>query len=575
MKALRMPVRNQRGFAMIALITMVTLISAYLLSSALTRTTVEVKQESDARSREALKDAKAALIAYAAAQAWQAGGANDQPGALPCPSADENGTAANSCTTESSRVGRLPWSTIGSGTIYDGSGSLVWYALSANFRKAAGSTTINSDTVGTLTVTGSSPATKIVALVIAPGAALGGQSRSSTAAASNFLESSNANTSDSDVFTTATASDTFNDQIMTITQAELMAVVEPAVAARIESSIKPYLTSYASQWGGVYPFPASFPQTTNAQSSYSGSTSQTTGLLPLTASLTYAWVSGSGSVQTSTGPANSTQGNISGVSCTAITSGTTGWRCDFTLNSKDMGTNSANWTPCTARHCMYYPAFTVSGRVHANSAGTGNANAALSFVNLPNATSEVTVTSTGGATRSMQSQAISGAHTTVSGAYRSTVSFSGTHSYTRSNNSAFTRVMRVFIPDLTVSSLTSASDTTAGWFIQQQWYRQTYYAVSSGYLPAGGASCTAGSTCLTVSGLSSAYSTSNDKRAILIFAGRSLAASPSRPSSSLSDYLEGENATPTDRTFAHFSSKTTTSGSTTSSVNDRVVVIAP
>jgi hypothetical protein len=555
------PTRHQRGFAMIAMITLVTMVSAYLLSTALSRTTAEVRLESDTRSRDAMKEAKAALIAYAASQAWQVTGANDQPGALPCPATNENGSDPGSCTTESTRVGFLPWRTIGSSELRDGSGNLLWYALSANFRKLAGTTIINSDTVGTLTITGNAPATQVVAVIIAPGSALNGQNRTSTAVA-NYLEGSNANTSDSDTFTTAQSSDTFNDQIMIVTQADLMAVVEPAVASRIETSIKPYITSYASQWS-AYPYPAAFPQNSAAQSSYSGDTTLTTGMLPVTASLTYPWTASSGAVTLTGG----TAGSITGVTCVAGTVGWvvgTGWRCDFTIRSRDSGASSAGWAPCSARYCMDYPAFTVTGRI--------SSNAALSFVKLPDATTGVTVTSTGGAARAVTGQAISGA---FSGANLATVSFQATHVYTRSSSASFTRVLRVFIPDATVSPISSDTDADAGWFIKQQWYRQTYYAFSSGFKPVGGSACTAGSTCLTVNGLPSSYLTSNDKRAILVFAGRKLVSTMTRPSSTLSDYLEGQNATPADNIFQHFSTTTSSSGGASTSVNDRVIVLAP
>ncbi len=555
------PPRRQRGFAMIAMITLVTMVSAYLLSTALSRTTAEVRLESDTRSREAMKEAKAALIAYAASRAWQATSANDQPGALPCPATSENGSDPGSCTTETTRVGFLPWRTIGSSELRDGSGNLLWYALSANFRKLAGTTIINSDTVGTLTITGNSPATNVVAVIIAPGSALNGQNRA-TATIVNFLEGSNASTSDSDTFATGQATDTFNDQIMIVTQADLMAVVEPAVAARIESSIKPYITSYASQWS-AYPYPVAFPQNAAAQSAYSGDTTLTTGMLPITDSLTYPWTASSGAVTLTGG----TAGSITGVTCVSGTVSWVvgnGWRCDFTIRSRDSGSSSAGWAPCTARHCMYFPAFTVTGRI--------SSNAARSFVKLPDATTGVTVTSSGGAARAVTGQTISGA---FSGANLATVSFQATHSYTRSSSGSFTRVLRVFIPDVTVSPISSASDTDAGWFIKQQWYRQTYYAVSPGFKPVGGSACTAGSTCLTVNGLPSTYATSNDKRAILVFAGRKLSSTMTRPSSTLGDYLEGQNATPADNLFQHFSTTTSTSGGTSSSVNDRVIVLGP
>ena len=135
--------------------------------------------------------------------------------------------------------------------------------------------------------------------------------------------------------------------------------------------------------------------------------------------------------------------------------------------------------------------------------------------------------------------------------------------------------MVVTIPDVTASPVTSAADATAGWFIANEWYRLVYYVVSPGYLPGAGASCTAlpgTPSCLTVNNMPSYYtSPSTNKRVLLILAGRSLNGS-TRPSSMLSDYLEGENATPSDYIFEHGQGKTTSAGA---AINDKVIVVAP
>jgi hypothetical protein len=70
--------------------------------------------------------------------------------------------------------------------------------------------------------------------------------------------------------------------------------------------------------------------------------------------------------------------------------------------------------------------------------------------------------------------------------------------------------------------------------------------------------------CLTVKDMAG---TTNNKKAILVLAGRSLDGS-SRPSATVSNYLEGENATPADSLFQHRAGVPT-------SINDRVVVLAP
>jgi hypothetical protein len=546
---------------MIAMITMVAMISSFLLASAMSRTSSEVRLENDRRTQLALLEAKAALIGYAAAQAWndELIASNTQPGSLPCPSTNEAGGLGTSCSTASTRIGRLPWQGMGISDLRDGSGSLLWYALSANFRKLAGTTVINSDTQGTLTVTGATPASNIVAVIIAPGAALSGQSRPVFTAAgayasgttlpaiSAYLEGSNA--TNADTFVTATSStDTFNDRLVTITQAELMAVIEPAVAARIERDVKPYLTAYYTLWGR-YPFPVAFstgPGTSvsRAQSSYSGSSSATEGLLPVLDSTltTYAWGTGLGAV-TKTGGA----GTISGTPACAVSG--TSWRCSFNGRGANCGSTAG---------CPFTITVNVDGQV----------------TNVGNTLAKYTTGSTGTDFMHPASSVTTTGTTSVSSAsigisLRNTGN--GRVRYSATLGSLGTRAMTVTIPSDPSTIITwgaTSSDLTDGWFIMGQWYRQVYYSVAPGYLPGGSGSCTAGTNCLTVNNLSSTtYPITNDKRAVLVFMGRTLNGS-ARPSSALSDYLESQNASTGDRVFEHTSV-------VSSSINDRVVVVAP
>jgi len=555
---------RQRGMAMIMVISLFALMSSYLIANGLSRTQAEVGIEQDRRTLQAMQQAKAALIAHAASEAWGTDGANDQPGALPCPAADDAGVAGSSCTaTASTRVGRFPWKTFGGTELRDGSGQILWYALSANFRKASGTTVINSDTEGTLTVTGNAPATKVVAVIIAPGSALDGQDRSSGSGIASYLESTNA--SGTDTFVTKTAPDTwrsttdreaiFNDKILIVTQADLMAVVEPAVADRIEKSVKPYIDEYfyvnATNLGwSAFPFPATFASpdpgtsgtgTTRAQSSFIGSALQTSGLLPLSTSASYTWASGT--VTLIGGTASSA--TLSSP-CTIFS--VTSWRCNITVNSLNSPATCGSFTN---RHCIVNPRVRVA-------AGIGG-SAGLSFADLPSASSVVS-------NRTLLSSPAATIGGTLDSIGVGTVNYEASQSYSSYQSSAFTRTWRITIPAVVSSPLTSSSDTTSGWFIKNEWYRQTYYAVSTGYLPGGGSSCVAGSTCLTVNNLPSSYATANDKRAILIFAGRALTGS--RPSSSLTDYLEDQNLTPADRIFTHRYGSALT-------LNDRAIVLSP
>src|SRR3990172_8531963 len=137
------PVKAKRPFPLM------TLMSAWLIATALQRTNSELARERDRATMEALQKAKAALISYAASEQWQfykSAPTKFQPGALPCPDRDNDGDSDGLCSSALSRIGRLPWLTIGADNLRDASGEQLWYALSSNFRKLDGTTVINGDT---------------------------------------------------------------------------------------------------------------------------------------------------------------------------------------------------------------------------------------------------------------------------------------------------------------------------------------------------------------------------------------------------------------------------------------------
>ena len=166
-------VPGQRGFALIALLALAALISAFLIASALNLTSAGNSNEREDRNMSALRKAKAALIAYAANEQWQLYKSQEtnQPGALPCPDIlldDGNADCVGAgISSTSSLVGRLPWQSMGIEDLRDASGERLWYALSYNFRKNFGTTVINSDTPGQLSVTGTAPASNVVAVLFA------------------------------------------------------------------------------------------------------------------------------------------------------------------------------------------------------------------------------------------------------------------------------------------------------------------------------------------------------------------------------------------------------------------------
>src|SRR5581483_2867701 len=278
------------------IVALIVLVSAYFLANGLNRTSAQISNDREARTMAALLKAKSALIAYAASEAWQShmGQSTGQPGSLPCPDRDSDGDSDcvwAGITNSVSLIGLLPYTTLGTEDLRDASGERLWYAVSRNFRKLSGVTVVNSDTQGQFTITGTTTASNVVAVVIAPGPVIQGQNRSSgTPSAGSYLESFNANDGVNFIFTTnALPTQTLNDRLITITQADLMAAVEPAVAARIDRDVKPALQTYFGQWG-VMPFPAKFNSptpgtngtaTTRPLMTYVGDPTQTVGLLPI------------------------------------------------------------------------------------------------------------------------------------------------------------------------------------------------------------------------------------------------------------------------------------------------------
>ena len=138
---------RERGFAMIMIISFLTLLAAFLVVNSITSTANQVSIERDRRTLQTLQEAKSALIIWAASEVMQT---SFQPGALPCPdrklSSDANtGYGESTCTSAASRIGRFPWRTLGASDLRDGNGDQLWYVISSNFRKA-GTTVINGDT---------------------------------------------------------------------------------------------------------------------------------------------------------------------------------------------------------------------------------------------------------------------------------------------------------------------------------------------------------------------------------------------------------------------------------------------
>jgi hypothetical protein len=570
---------------LIAILALAAMITAFLIASALNRSSADVSNEREDRSMSALRQAKAALIAYAASEQWQnTGGATPfQPGALPCPDRDNDGIAEDHepppplgsgqqpCSTALKRIGRFPWITVGAEDLRDASGERLWYAVSSTFLKntPAYTNVINSDTQGLLTVNGTAAANNVVAVLFAPGEAFRGQVRDPTSAITyndpvNFLEQFDATTY-ATFSSNASPSQALNDRVLVLTRAELMSTVEPIVAANIERDIKPYVQAYVTDWG-AYPFPAAFGNPGRPMSQYVGDTSVSPprGLLPVsraalqwkTSSLTVTQVAGGMGAYAGSPPASTITWNCGASTTTQIScqinypgggndrpaiklqavlqgaalSFPTGLKIDnpvMTNINGDLlsynGATYAQWSPVPPPYPPVQPP-TVDNT--AQSDGTG----LVTFYGV------------------LQNAA---------------PPWSGTGGLV---------TIKINLP--AYQPITDSTDPNAGWFAANEWYRQTWYAVSQGVLPGAGGTCSTSTTppplCLTVNNLRPSYVNWNDKRAILVLAGSSLNGNL-RPSTNLPDYFENANLVAANGAALIYENR---SGVPTT-INDRVVVISP
>ena len=94
------------------------------------------------------------------------------------------------------------------------------------------------------------------------------------------------------------------------------------------------------------------------------------------------------------------------------------------------------------------------------------------------------------------------------------------------------------------------------WFIQNEWYRYTYYAIAPAVTAAASPACTnpGDNGCIVVSGFPSANGSTNDKRFVLAVMGPAVTGQIRGTTADMKQYVEGQNqnAPPTvPRTFAY------------------------
>ena len=243
-----------RGFVAIVLIAVICTVAATWFVTSLGANAV--RNERDKKTTAALAQAKQALIGRSAID-------QSLPGSLPCPDMKTN-IVGNNIPNDGiadlfagihcpSYVGRLPWRTLGLADVRDADGERLWYALSPNFRDYASQVLINDTATGTLSVSETATTTNVVAIVFSPGATLGGQVRDSGTNqnnVANYLDGANA--SGTTAFVAQIAAGNFNDRLLTITVADIMASAERRVANEIKAALNRFFLA-----NSVLPGPAS------------------------------------------------------------------------------------------------------------------------------------------------------------------------------------------------------------------------------------------------------------------------------------------------------------------------------
>ena len=278
--------RAQQGIALLMTVFILLIFGSIVFFSVFNGANNKIEREQSTFL--VLAEAKAALLAYAASvNLYHPGCAANcrRPGDLPCPDTNNDGVAEVSCgnasgtTGQSSRLGRLPWKTLGLGDLRDANGDRLWYAVSNRFKQNSRAFPLNSDTLGTITVkdsagnvmqdaTGSSGA---VAVIISVGMPITRQDTivqsrilANENNAAHYLDNAwgedNANFVDSgangfikDRVNDVTGTAILNDQLIVISQPDLMNTIAPLIAAKVKNEFLTYKLANT-----VYPSPASF-----------------------------------------------------------------------------------------------------------------------------------------------------------------------------------------------------------------------------------------------------------------------------------------------------------------------------
>lgn len=200
---------------------------------------------------------------------------DNRPGSLPCPDIATNIPGNNvpgdgkadllEGTKCPAYAGWLPWRTLGLNDPRDTSGERLWYVLSPNFRDS--NLPININTVSKLCLNGQGG---IIALIIAPGAALNGQNRPSNDIA-DYLDGANNNPGVSppacdNIYVTLPTSPFFNDHTIALDAATLFNALAMRILGEIRYAVSVTTSASLPEADSTGNFPSTAYPTTKSTS---------------------------------------------------------------------------------------------------------------------------------------------------------------------------------------------------------------------------------------------------------------------------------------------------------------------
>lgn len=578
--------RRQTGIVLMAMLAVLVMSAAWFTVRSIAAMPNDYTAATRAQNALVLARAKAALMGHVALQASKAG--ETDPGRFVCPEAAGNiggtteGAAASSCTFPA--IGRFPWRTLATEKFLDASGEPLWYVLASGWAYGTSGTLVinpncTSDNTmacnsGLLTVDG---VKNTVALIIAPGqamnekAATGCTARVQTRAAPSptidpldYLECYNTATS---TFVTKGVSSSSNDQVVKITVAEIVPVIEAAIADRIAHEIAPLIKSaYSNTAGGtpwatstVLPYAAPFANPTT--SAFKGTAGTLQGQPPLN----YAFTASPGSASACT-PAPCTP--------TPCTPGVAAPRCDPTFVAWQSATiTQTGGALLGSYNCSVAGSPSVlTCTIYTYDALNSNANMTFNFsprasnvamaLRQINATVPITgldttynapygyntlagtsvINNDGSATIALTARIPNGTGNPLG----ISLPLCGVVSWLF-GLTCYQRTVTVPMALLSDHELVDPGNSNAAggftdhsWFVRNKWHELAYYALASGVAASGARSCTTGGTCLQVAQYSPSAA-AGKQRAVLLLGGAKIG-TQARPPVAVADLLEGSNA---------------------------------